>query len=85
MPSHDVVRLRHVLETITLALKMANGRNRTALTSEPMLAILDSIFEYSATVSKLSDEARLRSPKSPARAQSIAVYVFHGSRLSGDL
>jgi uncharacterized protein with HEPN domain len=54
-------------EAITLALKMASGRNRQDLTSDSMLAMaLTRCLEVlGEAASKLSDEVRLRFPGIP--------------------
>lgn len=62
MPSPDTVRLRHMHEAVTMALRMADGRSRTELSSDPMLAMaLTRTLEIlGEAASRLSDEARLR-------------------------
>jgi len=80
MPSPDVVRLRHIHEAITLALKMASGRNRADLTSDSMLAMaLTRCLEIlGEAASKLSEEARLRLPGIPcAKMISMRNRLIH--------
>ena len=80
MPSPDVVRLRHMQEAITLALKMASGRNRQDLTSDSMLAMaLTRCLEVlGEAASKLSDEVRLRFPGIPfAKMISMRNRLIH--------
>jgi uncharacterized protein with HEPN domain len=69
MPSPDVVRLLHMQEAITLALKMASGRNRQDLTSDSMLAmaLIRCLEVLGEAASKLSDELRVRFPGIPSR------------------
>ena len=80
MPSPDVVRLRHMQEAITLALKMASGCNRQDLTSDSMLAMaLTRCLEVlGEAASKLSDEVRLRFPGIPfAKMISMRNRLIH--------
>lgn len=67
MPSPDVVRLRHMQEAVTIALKMASGRSRSDLSSDLMLAMaLTRCLEVlGEAASKLSAETRLRFPGIP--------------------
>ena len=80
MPSPDVVRLRHMQEAITLALKMASGRRRQDLTSDSMLAMaLTRCLEVlGEAASKLSDEVRLPFPGIPfAKMISMRNRLIH--------
>ena len=80
MPSPDVVRLRHMQESITLALKMASGRSRQDLTGESMLsmALTRCLEVLGEAASKLSDEVRLQFPGIPcAKMVSMRNRLIH--------
>jgi len=74
MPSPDIVRLRHMHEAVTMALRMATGRSRAELSSDPMLAMaLTRCLEIlGEAASRLSGEVRSRFRSIPC-AQMIAM------------
>lgn len=67
MLNPDVVRLRHMREAITLAMEMADGRNRLDLARDPMLvmALTRCLEILGEAASKLSLEVRDRFPDIP--------------------
>src|SRR5271165_5933303 len=80
MQNPDAVRLRHMQESVTLALNMAGRRCRSDLVSDSMLAmaLIRCLEVLGEAASKLSPEVRLRFPNIPcAKMISMRNRLIH--------